>query len=56
MVRFCTDCGDALRAEQERIEKIARIRYPRMKLVDMYFWEIGYEAAVTAGGDPDLSE
>jgi hypothetical protein len=26
-----------------------------MKLVDMYFWEIGYEADLAAGGEPDLS-
>jgi hypothetical protein len=29
------------------------VRYPVMKLVDMYFWEIGYEADLAAGGDPD---
>jgi hypothetical protein len=34
--------------EQERIEGIGGIRYPLMKLVDMYFWQIGFERSGTA--------
>ena len=33
----------ALRAEQSRIESHSGVRYPLMKLVDMYFWQLGYE-------------
>ena len=29
--------------EQKTIEQASGIRYPLMKLVDMYFWQIGYE-------------
>jgi hypothetical protein len=32
-----------LREEQTRIERVGGIRYPLMKLVDMYFWQIGFE-------------
>ena len=56
VILFCSDCGSGLRAEQERIERASKIRYPLMKLADMYFWEIGYEAALAAGAAPDLSE
>jgi hypothetical protein len=31
------------KAEQEIVEKTGGMRYPLMKLVDMYFWQIGYE-------------
>jgi hypothetical protein len=55
VIRFCSDCDDALRVEQQRIEKATGMWYQRMKLVDMYFWEIGYEADLAAGGEPDLS-
>src|SRR5262245_51005528 len=53
-IRFCTNCGNDLRAEQDRIENVSGIRYPLMKLVDMYFWQIGYEADAAAGSDVDL--
>jgi hypothetical protein len=33
----------ALRTEQSRIESHTGVRYPLMKLVDMYFWQLGYE-------------
>lgn len=35
-----------LQAEQANIEGRSRIRYPLMKLIDMYFWQIGYEQDV----------
>jgi hypothetical protein len=56
VILFCSDCGSGLRAEQNRIERVSGIRYPLMKLADMYFWEIGYEASLAAGADPDLFE
>ncbi|MBK9189970.1 MAG: hypothetical protein IPM33_13590 [Phycisphaerales bacterium] len=34
---------DLLRLEQVRIKTISGVHYPLMKLVDMYFWQIGYE-------------
>jgi hypothetical protein len=34
-----------LRTEQERIERHSGLRYPVMKLVDMYFWQRGCERA-----------
>ena len=43
IARFCRDHGGELRAEQETIEHAGGIRYPLMKLVDMYFWQIGFE-------------
>jgi hypothetical protein len=41
--QFCRDNIVELRVEQKRIEGSNRVRYPLMKLVDMYFWEIGSE-------------
>ena len=32
-----------LREEQDRIERDIKVRYPLMKLVDMYFWQLGFE-------------
>jgi len=57
MIQFCTDCRSELRSEQARIESVGGMYYPLMKLADMYFWQLGYEAAArTAGGEPDLSD
>ena len=56
ILRFCTEHGSALRAEQSRIESAAGMRYPLMKLADMYFWQIGYESAASqTGTEPDDS-
>lgn len=49
---FCNDNIAELRNEQARIETSGTVRYPLMKLVDMYFWQIGYEAA-GQNADPD---
>jgi hypothetical protein len=43
LLSFCRSNLGALREEQERIVCTWRVRYPLMKLVDMYFWQIGYE-------------
>ena len=57
ILRFCTEHGSALRAEQSRIESAAGMRYPLMKLADMYFWQIGYEAAASqTGAEPEISD
>ena len=42
---FCQDHLPALQKEQSRIAKKGSVRYPLMKLVDMYFWQIGYEGS-----------
>jgi hypothetical protein len=44
---FCGDNRLALRSEQRRIKAISGLRYPIMKLVDMYFWQIGYERGLS---------
>jgi hypothetical protein len=41
---FCSDNLSDLRAEQEQIRRVTGIHYPIMKLVDMYFWQLGYES------------
>ncbi len=43
VLRFCSANLSELRCEQERIERASGVRYPLMKLVDMYFWQLGYE-------------
>jgi hypothetical protein len=43
VLRFCQEHLDQLREEQLRIERSAGVRYPLMKLVDMCFWQMGYE-------------
>jgi hypothetical protein len=39
-----------LRQEQARIESSGGVWYPIMKLVDMYFWQIGFERSVMNAG------
>lgn len=41
---ICRDNLAALREERARIEVARPIRYPFMKLIDMYFWQIGFDA------------
>lgn len=40
---FCQDNLRDLRQEQTRIESQSGVYYPLMKLVDMYFWQTGWE-------------
>jgi hypothetical protein len=47
---FCNDNVAELRKEQARIEAAGSLRYPLMKLVDMYFWQIGRDADRRSGG------
>jgi hypothetical protein len=43
ILRFCREHLDELQDEQARIEQTYGVRYPLMKLVDMYFYQIGLE-------------
>jgi hypothetical protein len=43
LLRFTKEHVRELREEQDRIEFAGGLRYPLMKLVDMYFWQIGFE-------------
>jgi hypothetical protein len=57
ILQFCMDCGPGLRSVQARIESEQGTYYPLMKLADMYFWQIGYEAAaLRIGGEPEISD
>ena len=47
VLQFCRDNLSELRNEQDWIERAGGMRYPLMKLVDMYFWQIGFETGVT---------
>lgn len=40
---FCQEHLPVLQNEQASIERKEGIRYPLMKLVDMYFWQIGFQ-------------
>jgi hypothetical protein len=41
--RFCKHHLSELREEQRWIERQYKARYPLMKIVDMYFWQIGFD-------------
>jgi hypothetical protein len=43
VLSFCHQHRHQLEKEQARIEERGGIHYPLMKLVDMYFWQLGYE-------------
>jgi hypothetical protein len=43
ILQFCEDHRGQLHSEKKRIELDGGIRYPFMKLVDMNFWQVGYE-------------
>jgi hypothetical protein len=43
LLRFSSDNAADLQSERDRIEKLGGLRYPVMKLVDMYFWQRGRE-------------
>lgn len=45
MIRFCTTHLDELRDKQRSIRAAGGMHYPLMKLADMFFWQIGFEAA-----------
>jgi len=43
LLTFCRANLTVLRKEQATIENCRGVHYPLMKLVDMYFWQVGYE-------------
>lgn len=43
VLAFCKGHLPELQKEQASIEQASGIRYPLMKLVDMYFWQVGIE-------------
>lgn len=45
LLDFCLRRGDELHQERAKIMAKSGISYPIMKLVDMHFWQIGYENA-----------
>lgn len=44
ILEICRNNLAALEEERARIETARPIRYPFMKLIDMYFWQIGFDA------------
>jgi hypothetical protein len=44
LLLFCASNITELQTEQERIKHMSGITYPLMKLVDMYFWQVGSES------------
>jgi hypothetical protein len=49
VLRFSINYRDALRDEQRIIKRTSGVYYPLMKLIDMYFWQIGLENAGDLG-------
>jgi hypothetical protein len=45
LLDFTHDNLASLKREQSHINSQSPVRYPIMKLVDMYFWQVGYERA-----------
>ncbi len=45
--QFCADNIVVLREEQRRIREQTGVHYPLMKLIDMYFWQTGYDGTST---------
>lgn len=54
VLRFCSTNLAELRSEQERIESASGVRYPPMKLLDMYFWQLGYELGAAEASQQQL--
>lgn len=53
LLTFCESNLAEFRETQMRLGLNGGIQYPLMKLVDMYFWQIGYEAGVSdTASDP----
>jgi|ERR1051326_165370 hypothetical protein len=49
--RFCREHRDTFCETQEVIAQRSEIRYPLMKLVDMYFWKLGFDLLPEAEAD-----
>jgi len=46
LLDFCNANLDELQQEQAQLELSTGLRYPLMKLVDMYFWQVGLERSM----------
>jgi len=46
LLNFCRDNLAELRHEQIEIERTGGMHYPLMKLIDMYFWQSGFERSM----------
>lgn len=46
LLDFCQTYRHELRQQQVNIMEIGGIRYPIMKLVDMHFWQIGFDNSI----------
>lgn len=53
IVVFCLDNLGELSAQQKSIASRTGLRYPLMKLADMYFWQLGMEGDTGQSGDPE---
>jgi hypothetical protein len=54
-IEFCNEYRERLRKEQVRIKAGTGAYYPLMKLVDMYFWQVGFEADTKkTGREPEI--
>lgn len=49
--QFCREHRDIFLDTQEVIARRSKIRYPLMKLADMYFWKIGFDLLPEENGD-----
>ena len=56
LLDFCQAHLAELQAEQAGIERSGGVRYSAMKLVDMYFWQIGYEKAANKASSDATKE
>lgn len=50
LIQFCLDHRVELQEAQARIQRDNGIRYPLMKLADMYFWQLGFELDAARNG------
>lgn len=55
LLKFCGAHITELRAEQARIRDATQIEYPLMKLVDMYFWQLGFELNNGNGASDEIA-
>ena len=49
VLRFCRLERAELSAAEAKLQRESKVRYPIMKLVDMYFWQLGFDLIPEAG-------
>jgi hypothetical protein len=47
LLAFCSEHLAEFQTERAALEKASGFRFPLMKVVDMYFWQVGYRLEVT---------